>query len=90
MRLKALLFGLWPFENSAWETAVSVFVNSTNITTNIETVVLSKLQLLCRSMEGLKEEEEKKKLKEKEEKMAKLVKIVEMDKFTEEKTRYKN
>ena len=71
-------------------TAVSVFVNSTNITTNIETVVLSKLQLLCRSMEGLKEEEEKKKLKEKEEKMAKLVKIVEMDKFTEEKTRYKN
>lgn len=43
-----------------------------------------------RSMEGLKEEEEKKKLKEKEDKMAKLVKIVEMDKFTEEKTRYKN
>ena len=41
-------------------------------------------------MEGLKEEEEKKKLKEKEDKMAKLVKIVEMDKFTEEKTRYKN
>ena len=41
-------------------------------------------------MEGLKEEEEKKKLKEKEEKMTKLGKIVEMDKFTEEKTRYKN
>ena len=51
--------------------------------------IYQQLQLLCRSMEGLKEEEEKKKLKEKD-KMTKLVKNVEMDKFTEEKTRYKN
>ena len=52
--------------------------------------IYQQLQLLCRSMEGLKEEEEKKKLKEKEEKMTKLVKIVKMDKLTKEKTRYKN
>ena len=45
MRLKAFLFDLWHFENSAypWEglLAISVFANSTKTSTNIETALLS-------------------------------------------------
>ena len=47
MRLKAFLFDLWHFENSAypWEglLAISVFVNATKISTNIETALLSSI-----------------------------------------------
>ena len=47
MRLKAFLFDLWHFENSAypWEglLAISVFANATKISTNIETALLSSI-----------------------------------------------
>ena len=46
MCLRALLFDLWPFENSTGPWEGLLFVNSTNITTNIETAVLSSVDLL--------------------------------------------